>query len=210
VVERLDFCVAILGPDAPHVGRGAGKSKATRLSPTRWCAAAAGQRSFRSTLLFPTADEPQLATAREAMRRALARGSIGGDRCQNKDVNLLLQGQMTQAQQADARDQARSGREGAVRRPVRAVLIPVESTQAGKSFDLDHQPITAHERSGIPAAVYEKAIAKGDGIVKETVSSAAPVSSNSRLNRRVLRIKASPVPSRAGRSFHSRPHTPTT
>ena len=96
-----------------------------------------GQRSFRSTLLFATADEAQLATAREAMRRALARGSIGGDRCQNKDEDLLLQGQMTRTQLADARDKARNGRE-VLRRPVRAVLIPVESSQAGKSFDLDH------------------------------------------------------------------------
>jgi hypothetical protein len=71
-----------------------------------------GQRSLSSTLVFATADEAQLATAREAMRRALARGSIGGDRCQNKDVDLLLQGQRTQAQLADG---IRPGAGGRVR-----------------------------------------------------------------------------------------------
>ena len=79
---------------------------------------------------------------------------------------------MTQAQLADARDKARNNREGAAR-AVRAawshVLFPVESTEPGKAFDLDHLAITARERTGVPAAVYDKASAKGDGIIKETL-----------------------------------------
>ena len=79
---------------------------------------------------------------------------------------------MTQAQLADARDKAKSGRDGAVR-AVRGgwghVLFPVESGEAGRPFDLDHVAITARERSNIPAAVYDKTSAKGDGIIKEVL-----------------------------------------
>ena len=72
---------------------------------------------------------------------------------------------MTQTQLADARDKAKSGRDGAVRGGWSHVLFPVESSEAGKPFDLDHVAITARERSNIPAAVYDKTSAKGDGIV---------------------------------------------
>ena len=58
-----------------------------------------------------------------------------------------------------------------VLRAVRAawshVLFPVESAEPGKPFDLDHLAVTARERSSVPAAVYDKASAKGDGIIKE-------------------------------------------
>jgi len=77
---------------------------------------------------------------------------------------------MTQAQLADARDKAKNTRDGAVRAVRTAwshVLFPVESMGPGKPFDLDHLSITARERSAVPAAVYEKASAKGDGIIKE-------------------------------------------
>jgi uncharacterized protein len=49
------------------------------------------------------------------------------------------------------------------------VFFPVESSEPGKPFDLDHLSITARDRSSAPAAVYEKASAKGDGIIKETL-----------------------------------------
>jgi hypothetical protein len=170
--ETEAISLVILGPGTPHAGRGTGKSKATEIVTDTLMRRGSGQRRFRNTLLFAAADEAQLATAREAMRRALAWDSIGGDPRQNKDVDLRLQGQMTQAQLADARDKAKNGREGAIR-AVRAawghVLFPVESTEAGKPFDLDHLAITARERSGIPAAVYDKASAKGDGIIKEVL-----------------------------------------
>src|SRR5204862_4905193 len=80
--------------------------------------------------------------------------------------------QMTQAQLADARDKAKNSGEGATRAVRTAwshVLFPVESTEPGKPFDLDHLAITARERTGVPAAVYDKASAKGDGIIKETL-----------------------------------------
>ncbi len=104
------------------------------------------------------------------MRRALAWESIGADPRQNSRADKRLQDQMTQAQLADARDKARNSRDGAVRAVRTAwshVLFPVESSEAGKPFDLDHIAITARERSNIPAAVYDKASAKGDGIIKE-------------------------------------------
>jgi hypothetical protein len=49
----------------------------------------------------------------------------------------------------------------AVRTAWSHVLFPVESSEAGKPFDLDHLALTARERRGVPAAVYEKASAKG-------------------------------------------------
>jgi hypothetical protein len=164
--------LAILGPVAPHVGRGPGKSVATEVVTDTLMRCRSAQRRRRNTLLFVAADETQLATAREAMRRALAWESIGGDSRQDKRVDKRLQDQMTQAQLADARDKFKNNRDGAAR-AVRAarshVLFPVESTEPGKPFDLDHLALTARDRASVPAAVYDKASAKGDGIIKEAL-----------------------------------------
>jgi hypothetical protein len=108
----------------------------------------------------------------EAMRRALAWDSIGGDPRQDRRVDKRLQDQLTQSQLADARDKVKNSREGATRALRTAwshVLFPVESTEAGRPFDLDHLALTARERSGVPAAVYDKTSAKGDGIIKEAL-----------------------------------------
>jgi len=164
--------LVILGPAAPHSGRGAGKSAATDAATDGLTRCRNGQRKFRNTLLYAAADEALLATAREAMRRAMAWNTIGGDAKRDKQVDDRLQAQMTQAQQADAGDKARSFREGSVR-AVRAawnhVLFPIESAEPGRAFDLDHLLLTPRERGAVPAAVYEKASAKGDGIVKEVL-----------------------------------------
>ena len=93
----------------------------------------ASQRRFRNTLLFVAADEAQLATAREAMRRSMAWASIVADE--------RLQEQLTQAQAADAKDKAKTSHDGA-RKAVRLawshVLFPVSTETPGKAFDLDH------------------------------------------------------------------------
>lgn len=174
-IEEADaISLMILGPATPHAGRGAGKSKATEAVTDALMRRGSGQRSFRNTLLFAAADEALLATAREAVRRALAWEAIGGDPRQNPHADKRRQDQMTQGQLADARDKARNSRDGAVRAIRSAwnhVLYPVESTEPGKPFDLDHLAITARERSGVPAAVYDKASAKGDGIIKEALGS---------------------------------------
>jgi uncharacterized protein len=170
--EAEALSLVILGPVTPHVGRGAGKSVATEAVTDTLMRRGSGQRTSRNTLLFVAADETQLATAREAMRRALAWESIGGDPRHDKRVDKRRQDQMTQAQLADARDKFKNNGEGAAR-SVRAawshVLFPVESTEAGKPFDLDHLALTARDRASVPAAVYDKASAKGDGIIKETL-----------------------------------------
>jgi hypothetical protein len=170
--EAEALSLVILGPVAPHVGRGAGKSIATEAVTDALMRCRSAQRRLRNTLLFVAADETQLATAREAMRRALAWESIGGDQRQDRRVDKRLQDQMTQAQLADARDKFKNNREGAAR-AVRAawshVVFPVEGTEPGKPFDLDHLALTARERANVPSAVYEKASAKGDGIIKETL-----------------------------------------
>jgi hypothetical protein len=170
--EAEALSLVILGSVTPHVGRSAGKSVATEAVSDTLMRCRATQRSFRNTLLFVAADETQLATAREAMRRALAWESIGGDARQDRRVDKRLQDQLTQAQLADAREKFKNNREGAAR-AVRAawshVLFPVESTEPGKPFDLDHLALTARDRAGVPAAVYDKASAKGDGIIKEAL-----------------------------------------
>jgi hypothetical protein len=62
----------ILRPVTTHVGRSAGKSVATEAVTDTLMRCRSAQRRFRNNLLFVAADERQLATAREAMRRALA------------------------------------------------------------------------------------------------------------------------------------------
>jgi hypothetical protein len=70
--EAEALSLVILGPVTPHVGRGAGKSIATEAVTDTLMRCRSAQRRLRNTLLFVAADETQLATAREAMRRALA------------------------------------------------------------------------------------------------------------------------------------------
>lgn len=162
VDEASALSLVILGPSVPHAGRGVAKSAAIEAVTAGLTRCRASQRRFRNTLLYVAADEALLGTAREAMRRSLAWASIADDR--------RLQEQLTQAQAADARDKAKTGREGAakaVRLAWSHVLFPVktESTAAGAAFDLDHLSISSKDRTTIPAAVYEKA--KGDGIARE-------------------------------------------
>jgi hypothetical protein len=170
--EAEGLSLVILGPGAAHAGRGAGKSAATDAVTDTLMRCRSAQRRFRNTLLFVAADETQLATARESMRRALAWESIGGDPRHDRRVDSRLQNQMTQAQLADAHDKFKNNHDGAVRAVRSAwspVLFPIESTEAGKPFDLDHLALTARERASVPSAVYDKASAKGDGIIKETL-----------------------------------------
>ena len=162
VDETQALSLVVLGPSMPHAGRGIAKSAATEAVTDGLMRCRASQRGFRNTLLYVAADETLLGTAREAMRRSLAWASIADDR--------RLQEQLTQAQAADARDKAKTGREGAakaVRLAWSHVLFPVktEGTVAGTAFDLDHLSISSKDRTTIPAAVYEKA--KGDGIARE-------------------------------------------
>src|SRR5271165_6648636 len=162
--EATALSLVILGPGTPHAGRGTSRSAATEAVSDTLMRCRSAQRRFRNTLLFVAADETQLATARDAMRRGLAWESIGGDPRQDKRVDKRLQDQLTHAQLADARDKAKNTREGAVR-AVRVawshVLFPVESTEPGKPFDLDHLALTARER--VPAAVYERPAQKATG-----------------------------------------------
>jgi hypothetical protein len=129
-------------------------------------------QQFRNTLLFVAADEAQLGTAREAMRRARAWETIGGDPRHNDRVDRRAQEQMTQVQLAEARDKAKNSQDGAMRAVRMAwshVLFSVESSEPGKAFDLDHLMLTTRDRSQIPDSVYDKASAKGDGIIKEAL-----------------------------------------
>jgi hypothetical protein len=77
--------------------------------------------------------------------------------------------QLTRAQLADARAKFKNNREGAAR-AVRAawnyVLFPVESTEPGKPFDLDHLALTTRSAPACPPKFIN---AKGDRIVKEAL-----------------------------------------
>lgn len=158
--EAQALSLVILGPALAHTGKGAAKTPATDATSDALMRCRASQRRLRNTLMFIAADESNLATAREVMRKALAWSSI------EKDGRL--QSQMTQAQTADARDKAKSNRESA-QKAVRAawshILFPVRSETAGKPFDLEHSLISSRDRAAIPVVVYDKA--KADGIVLE-------------------------------------------
>lgn len=164
VDEANALSLVILGPSMPHAGKGVGKSLATDAVSETLMRCRSAQRRFRNTLLFVAADEALLATARDVMRKALAWQGI----CEDK----RLQDQLTRAQIDDTKEKAKTSRDGAakaVRFAWSHILFPVktEATTAGAAFDLDHLSIASKDRAAIPAAVYEKAGPRGDGIAKE-------------------------------------------
>jgi len=160
--EASALSLVVLGPSAPHSGRSATPSAATAAVSDALTRCRASQRRFRNTLIFVAADEGLLATAREAMRRAMAWADIAGDE--------RLQKQLTQSQAAAARDSAKTSKEGAVRAVRNAwnhILFPVktDATEPGKAFELDHLALSSKDKGAIPAGVYEKA--RADGVVLE-------------------------------------------
>jgi len=164
--EAEALSLMILGPATPHAGKGVAKSAATDAATDTLTRCRASQRRLRNTLLFVAADEAQLGSAREAMRRALAWESIVKDE--------RLQQQLTNAQEADAKDKEKSARLGAttaVRRAWSHILYPVrpETAEVGKAFELEHLALAPKDGVALPAAVYAKASVKGDGIIKETL-----------------------------------------
>lgn len=160
VDEASALSLVVLGPGAPHVGRGIGASAATASVTEALTRCRASQRRFRNTLLFVAADEGQLATAREAMRRALAWQSIVDD--------TRLQDQLTRGQQIDAKEKAKNAQDGA-QRAVRSawshILFPIRTATPGEAFTLERLTVSIRDRATIPAAVYGKA--QADGIIKE-------------------------------------------
>jgi len=95
--EAPILSLAILGPSTPHAGRGVSKSLATDVVTDVLTRCRSSQRKYRNTLLFVAADEAQLATAREVMRKSLAWASIICD-------TRMMQQQLTQGQAADAQE----------------------------------------------------------------------------------------------------------
>jgi hypothetical protein len=158
--EANALSLVILGPSSTHVGKGASKSPATDAVTETLMRCRATQRRFRNTLIFVAADEAQLGTAREVMRKAIAWREIAEDE--------RLGRQLPSGQIADAREKAKSNKDAA-QKAIRAawshILYPMKSESAGKPFDLEHDPITARERAALPVVVYDKA--KADGIALE-------------------------------------------
>ncbi len=154
--------LVILGPAFRHAGKGVNQSTATDAATEALMRCRTAQRRYRNTLMFVAADEQLLATARDAMRKALAWAEIATDK--------RLQDQLPPAQMRDATEKAKGNRDGAakaVRLAWSHILFPVKAASAGTAFDLDHLSIASKDRAAIPAAVYEKAGPRGDGIAKE-------------------------------------------
>lgn len=164
--EASALSLVILNPLMPHAGKGVAKSAATDAVSETLLRCRAAQREFRNTLLFVAADEALLATARDAMRKAMAWKSIAGDK--------RLRQQMTTAQIEDAEKKAKAGNDGAqmsVRMAWNHVLYPhkTEDTPKGAAFHLDRLSVTAKDRIAVPQAVYDKA--KADGIARDKLGS---------------------------------------
>jgi len=162
--EAQALSLVILGPSAPHTGRGVQKSEATEAVTDALTRCRSSQRRYRNTLLFVAPDEALLTTARDVVRKAIAWASIAAD--------TRLQGQITQSQSTDVRDKAKSNREAAgkaVRDAWNHILYPVPSDTAGVPFELDHSQITARDREAVPQAVFDKV--KSDGIALEKLGS---------------------------------------
>ena len=160
--EASALSLVVLGPATPHAGKGVAKSLATDTVSDTLMRCRSGQRRLRNTLLFVAADEALLATAREVVRKAIAWQSI----CDDK----RLQDQLTRAQIDDTKEKAKTSRDGAakaVRLAWSHILFSVKAASAGTAFDLEHLSISSKDRAAIPAAVYEKAGPRGDGIAKE-------------------------------------------
>jgi hypothetical protein len=121
----------------------------------------ASQRRFRDTLIFVAADEGLLATAREAMRRAMA-GPTLRRRATPKAADAVA-GSGHERQGED--EQGRCGARRAERR--NHILFPMkaDTTEPGKAFELEHLALSAKDKGAIPASVYEKA--RADGVVLE-------------------------------------------
>jgi len=160
--EASALSLVVLGPSTPHSGKTATQSPAIGAVADALTRCRASQRRFRNTLIFVAADEGLLATAREAMRRAMAWADIVGDG--------RLQRQLTQSQAADTKDKAKTSREGAVRAVRNAwnhILFPMktDTSEAGTAFELEHLALNAKDKGAIPAGVYDKA--RDDGVVME-------------------------------------------
>jgi hypothetical protein len=160
VDEAQALALVILSPATPHAGKGPLKSAATDAASDALMRCRASQRHFRNTLIFVAADEANLGTTRDVMRKAMAWKQIVDDK--------RLHDAMTTSQIADAEDKARTNRDSA-QKAVRAawshILYAVKSETAGKPFELEHSLISLRDRAAIPTVVYDKA--KADGIALE-------------------------------------------
>lgn len=162
--EAQALSLVILAPSAFHVGKATASSPATAAVVEGLTRCRAAQRRYRNTLVYVAADEALLTTARDAMRRSMAWADIVSD--------TRLQDALTRAQTEDAKEKAKTSRDGAakaVRLAWSHVFLATKSdaTPAGQPFELDHVMISTKDRAAIPMAVYDKIGPRGDGLAKE-------------------------------------------
>lgn len=157
--EASASSLVMLGPKFAHIGRKSEKSSATDAVTEALMRCRTGQRRFRNTLLFVAADESQLATAREAVRRAKSWREIVSDKqlCSN----------LTTAQIDDATEKAKAASDGALK-AVRVAWVHVfvprkdDGTAAGTPFEIEQLTTSARDRVAIPVSVYDKLEADGE------------------------------------------------
>ncbi|MFO1152782.1 MAG: DUF499 domain-containing protein [Rhodospirillales bacterium] len=158
-----EVSLIILGPAAPHAGRGAADSDATRAATDVVLRKGVKQRTYRNAIVFLAADVGALDTARLAMRRALAWGSIVRD----ADQRLL---ELTGSQHRDAQDKAgkaRAAAAAAVRSAWTHGLVPVpvpvpEPESENKTAlneapcTFDHVSVRSSNGKGLAEAAWER------------------------------------------------------
>ncbi len=166
VDEARGLSLVVLGPQFPHSGRSAGDTAASRCVADTLTHCRSGQRRFKNTLLFLAPDENELVRAREAMRRWLAWSRIMADD--------KLRGQLSRAQEDDAKLKERQGAESArlaVRTAWTHLLYPerTEATEAGKAFDLGYTAFRFRDPGTFFPAVYQRALE--DNLAREKLGS---------------------------------------
>ncbi len=163
--EATDLALIILGPAHPHA-KGMKDTRAFEAVNDALTRCRTGQRRFRNTLVFAAADEPQMPTVRQVVRRALAWADIKADQ--------VVCSQLTTSQIKDVEEKAKNGREAAERtiRSAWTHLLFAEKDQGsldGRPFDISQTSLMSKDRPSISVSAYEKMSSRGDGIVKDTL-----------------------------------------
>jgi hypothetical protein len=163
VEDTRAVALVMLPPAYCHVARAEAPTSAQGMVTDTLQRRGAGQRRFRNTLVFVTADENGLEACRDIARKFIAWRSIVDDKG--------LAANLTRAQYEDAQSRMRQAAEGLAQR-VRStwshVLYPVQSADGGNGsgpatgFALEHTSVVNRAPGKpIPQVVYDKLRANG-------------------------------------------------
>lgn len=150
--EAQGLSLVILPPSVSHAGKAISGSTATEAAMDGLLHCRSGQRRRRNLLVYVAADEANLATARNAIRKALAWKEIEADR--------QIVASLNNAQTENMRANARTSFDGALRAVRTAwshVLLPIRDPDetGGPPARFEHGLLTARDRSNIATAVFD-------------------------------------------------------